>query len=187
MNESPETEPQGQWRAPVAMLAGAFLFYPLFLVEQGGLSPETVGFLISLSVLGRLLALWLGGSVSDRWGRLRVLIPGLLAYAALLASLPLVSQPTLLGLWSLAIGVAAGFVAGLPTALLGDRVAPALHGVAVGWLRTMTDGGHVAGAACMGALADATRLSTPFLVAAALLVLIAWRCRRQAITPAASA
>jgi hypothetical protein len=42
----------------------------------------------------------------------------------LLGSLPLVTHPLWLGLWSLAIGGGAGIVAGLPTALIGDRVAP---------------------------------------------------------------
>ena len=171
----------------IAIQTGVLVFlYPLYLVEQGRLSPETVGFLISLSVVGRLLALWLGGSSSDRWGRLRVFVPGLLAYAALLGSLPLVTHPIALGLWSLAIGAAAGFVAGLPTALIGDRVAPPLQGVAVGWLRTMTDGGHILGPLVMGALADAIHLSASFLFAALLLMAIAWRCRRQAILFSAS-
>lgn len=171
----------------IAIQTGVLVFlYPLYLVERGRLGPETVGFLISLSVLGRLLALWLGGSSSDRWGRLRVFVPGLLAYAALLGSLPLVTHPIALGLWSLAIGAAAGFVAGLPTALIGDRVAPPLQGVAVGWLRTMTDGGHILGPLVMGALADAMRLSASFLFGALLLMAIAWRCRRQAIVFSAS-
>jgi DHA1 family multidrug resistance protein-like MFS transporter len=171
----------------IAIQTGVLVFlYPLYLVEQGRLSPETVGFLISLSVLGRLLALWLGGNSSDRWGRLRVFVPGLLAYAALLGSLPLVTHPIALGLWSLAIGAAAGFVAGLPTALIGDRVAPPLQGVAVGWLRTMTDGGHILGPLVMGALADAMHLSAPFFFAAALLMAIAWQCRRLAIASSAS-
>ena len=171
----------------IAIQTGVLVFlYPLYLVEQGRLGPETVGFLISLSVLGRLLALWLGGSSSDRWGRLRVFVPGLLAYAALLGSLPLVTHPIALGLWSLAIGAAAGFVAGLPTALIGDRVAPPLQGVAIGWLRTMTDSGHILGPLVMGALADAMHLSASFLFAALLLMAIAWRCRRQAILFSAS-
>ena len=164
----------------IAVQTGVLVFlYPLYLVEQGGLSPATVGLLVSLSVLGRLLATWLGGSASDRWGRLRVFVPGVLAYAALLGSLPLVTHPVALALWSLAIGAAAGFVAGLPTALIGDRVAPPLQGVAVGWLRTMTDAGHILGPVVMGALADTMRLSAPFLFAAVLLMAIAWRCRRQ--------
>jgi MFS family permease len=166
----------------IAIQTGVLVFlYPLYLVERGRLGPEAVGFLISLSVLGRLLALWLGGSVSDRWGRVRVLVPGLLAYAALLGSLPFMSDPIALGLWSVAIGMAGGVVAGLPTALVGDLVAPAQHGVAVGWLRTMTDAGHILGPAAMGALADATQLSAPFLFAAALLIAVAWRCQRRAI------
>lgn len=131
-------------------------------------------------VLGRLLTLWLGGSASDRGGRLRVLIPGLLAYAALLGSLTFLTHPIWLGLWSLAIGAAAGFVAPLPTALLGDLAPPEQHGVAIGWLRTMTDSGQILGPLVMGALADAVHLSAPFLCAAALLLATAWWCRQHA-------
>jgi MFS family permease len=163
-----------------AIQTGVLVFlYPLYLVERGRLGPQAVGFLISLSVLGRLPALWLGGSASDRWGRVRVLAPGLIAYAALLGGLPLVNTPIALGLWSVAIGMAGGVVAGLPTALVGDLVAPAQHGVAVGWLRTVTDAGHILGPAAMGALADAMQLSAPFFLAAALLIAIAWRCQQQ--------
>jgi MFS family permease len=142
------------------------------------LRPKTVGFFISLSVLGRLLGLWLRGSVSDRWGQTPVLIPGLLAYGALLSSLTLITHPIFLGLWSLAIGDGGGVVAGLPTAFVGDRVDPALRGVAIGWLRMMTDSGHLLGPLVMGPLADAVHLSAPFLIAGVLVSVIAWRCYR---------
>jgi len=165
----------------IGIQTGVLVFlFPLYLVEQGGLRPEMVGLFVSLSVLGRLLGLWLAGNASDQWGRERVLVPGLLAYAALLGSLPLVTHLVALGLWSLAIGVAAGSVAGLPTVLIGDRVVPPLQGVAIGWLRTMTDTGHVLGPIIMGMLADAMQLTTPFLFAAVLLVGVAWQCRRRA-------
>ncbi len=164
--------------ALIATQTGVLVFlFPLYLVERGGLGPETVGLLVSLSVLGRLLALWWGGSASDRWGRVRVLLPGLLVYAALLGSLTVVTHPILLTLWSLAIGGAAGFIAPLPTAVIGDRVPPPLQGVAIGWLRTMTDSGQILGPVVMGALADAVHLSAPFLLAAALLMAMAWRGR----------
>lgn len=167
--------------ALVAIQTGGLVFlFPLYLAERGALGPETVGVLVSLSVLGRLLALWVGGSLSDRWGRVRVLVPGLLVYAALLGSLTMLTNPLLLGLWSLAIGAAAGFVAALPTALIGDQVSPLLHGVAIGWLRTMTDGGQILGPVIMGALAHAVDLSTPFLFGAALLMATAWQCHRNA-------
>src|SRR6266542_1787472 len=84
-----------------AIQTGVLVFlFPLYLVTRGGLGPEAVGLLTSVSILGRLVALWFGGSVSDRWGRMRVLIPGLLAYAALLGSLPFLVHPMVLALWS---------------------------------------------------------------------------------------
>jgi MFS family permease len=117
---------------------------------------------------------------------MRVLIPGLLIYAALLGSVILVKNPVVLGFWSLAIGAAAGLVAALPTAIIGDQVPPSLHGVAIGWLRMMTDSGQIVGPLVMGALADRVDLSTPFLAGAALLAIAAWQCRRQAnATPTA--
>jgi len=165
----------------IAIQTGVLVFlFPLYLVNRGGVGPEIVGLLISLSVLGRLLALWLGGTVSDRGGRMRVLIPGLLSYAALLGTLTFLTHPVMLGVWSLAIGAAAGFVAAIPTAVIGDQVSPPLQGVAIGWLRMMTDTGQILGPLVMGAFADAVDLSAPFLLGAALLTATAWQCRRQA-------
>ena len=174
----------------IAIQTGVVVFlFPLYLANRVEVGPEAVGFFISLGVLGRLLALWLGGSGSDRWGRMRVLIPGLLIYAALLGTLILLRHPMVLGLWSLAVGAAAGLVAPLPTAIIGDQVQPSHQGVAIGWLRMMTDTGHIVGPLVMGTLADGVDLSTPFLVGSALLMMVAWQCRRQdkAILTAANA
>lgn len=164
-----------------AIQTGVIVFlYPLYLLERGGVRPETVGYLVSLAVLGRLLALWLGGAASDRWGRLPVLIPGLVGYGVLLASLALVTDPMLLGVWSVLLGAAGGLVASLPTAIVGDRVAPPLQGIAIGWLRTASDTGMLLGPLVMGALADAVHLAAAFVVAGALLAVLAWPCQRHA-------
>jgi MFS family permease len=166
--------------ALMAIQAGVIVFlYPLYLAEHGHLRPETVGYLVSLGVLGRLGGLWLGGSASDWWGRLPVLIPGLFGYGVLLASLTLVTDPILLGLWSVLIGAGGGVVAGLPTVIVGDRVAPAQQGIAIGWLRTATDGGMLLGPLVMGALADTMDLPAVFLCAGALLGALGWGCRRH--------
>jgi len=162
----------------IAIQTGVLVFlFPLYLTNRVGVGPGVVGFFISLGVFGRLLALWLGGSGSDRWGRMHVLIPGLLIYAVLLGSLLVVRDALALGVWSVAIGAAAGLVAPLPTAVVGDQVPPSLQGVAIGWLRMMTDSGQIVGPLVMGALADGVDLSAPFLVGAALLMMVAWRCR----------
>ncbi len=165
----------------IAIQTGVIVFlFPLYLANRVGVGPKGVGGFISLAVLGRLLALWLGGSRSDRWGRVHMLMPGLLIYAALLGSLILLRDPVALSLWSLAIGAAAGLVAPLPTAIIGDQVQPSRQGVAIGWLRMMTDSGQILGPLVMGTLADGVDLSTPFLMGSALLLMVAWQCRRQA-------
>jgi MFS family permease len=166
--------------ALIAIQTGVLVFlFPLYLADRRHIGPQAVGVLVSLSVLGRLLALWVGGSVSDRWGRRRVLIPGLGVYAALLGSMVVVTHPLVLGFWSLAIGAAAGFVAALPTAIIGDGVPPSQQGIAIGWLRTMTDGGQILGPFVMGAMADAVDLSAPFVFGALLLIAAAWQGARS--------
>ena len=76
--------------------------------------------------------------------------------------------------------VATPILAAVPTALMSDQVQHPLQGIAIGWLRTMTDGGQIVGPLVMGFLADAIDLSAPFLFGAVLLAATAWQCRRQA-------
>jgi len=153
---------------------------PLYLVERGGVSPEAVGSLIALSVLGRLGGLWLAGGVATREARVSALALGLLGFGASLGTLVLVTDPWLFGAWMLLLGATAGFVAGLPTTLAGDSLDPRLHGVAIGWLRTAADAGMLLGPLVMGPLADRFGLSVPFLLATALTWTLAPACRRTA-------
>jgi MFS family permease len=167
----------------IAVQTGVLVFLlPLYLVEHGQLSPEVVGYLVGLGVLGRLVALWFAGGTSDGQDRTRVLGLGLLCYGVVLGTLTLVTDPLLLAVWSVMIGASAGFVAGIPTVIIGDQVAPELHGIAVGWLRTVTDTGMLLGPLLMGALADAVHLTSPFVCCAVLVSILAWQCRRQAVT-----
>jgi len=170
--------------ALVAVQTGVIVFlFPLYLLERGRLAPEAVGYLVGVSVMGRLVALWFVSRLPDRWSRLPVLGLGLLGYAVVLASLPLVTHPLLLTIWSLLLGAGAGFVAGLPTAIIGDRVALELHGIAVGWLRTLADAGMIVGPLVMGTLGDVGGLAAPFVCAAVLLCALAWPCYRLIAVP----
>jgi MFS family permease len=164
----------------MAVQTGVMVFlFPLYLVSHGGLGPGMVGVLVSLTVLGRLGALWLGGGASDRWGRMRVLWPALVAYAVVLAGLTLATHPVALGAAGVAAGGAAGLAMPLPAADIGDRVPPHLRAVAIGWLRTMTDTGHILGPLAMGWVADTAGAGGPFVLAAAALLVVGWRCRRR--------
>jgi len=160
-----------------AVQTGVLVFlFPLYLAERGRLRPAAVGHLVSLGVLGRLLALWVAGRVSDRGDRLQQLGFGLLGYGVLLGTLALVTDPLPLGCWSLLIGAGAGFVAGLPTAVIGDHVPGPLHALAMGWLRLVTDTGMLVGPLAAGALADGVDLTAPFLGAALSLGVLAGWC-----------
>jgi MFS transporter, ACDE family, multidrug resistance protein len=169
----------------IAVQTGIVVFLvPLYLLNRGHLTPPTVGLLVSLSVLGRFVALWLAGGIADHATRVRALPIGLVAYAAILGSVVFIAHPLALGAWSLALGGAAGFVAPLPTAIIGDVVAPPRQGLAIGWLRTMTDTGQILGPLALGALADAGDLAMAFLAGAALLMAMAWPARARVGTSA---
>lgn len=163
--------------ALTAIHTGVVVFlFPLYVVERAGLRPSALGWIVSLNVLGRLGGLWLGGKLSDRCGRSAVLVPGLLGYGAVLATLTALAHPVLLGLWSLFLGATGGLVAGLPTVVIGDRVAGPLRGIAIGWLRTVTDGGFLVGPLVMGAVADTFGLAATFVAAGALTTVLAGTC-----------
>jgi len=168
--------------AVMAIQTGVIVFlYPLYLVERGALSPQAVGHLIALSVLGRLLALWLAGRVSDRRSRISMLALGLAGFGIVLGTLVVANGTMLLGVWSVLLGAAAGFVAGLPTTIIGDRVDPSRHGIAIAWLRMATDAGMLVGPLVMGPLADAVDLTSPFLLAGMISCAFALACHRDAL------
>jgi MFS transporter, DHA1 family, multidrug resistance protein len=162
--------------AVMGIQTGVVVFlFPLYLVARGAMSPQTVGHLIALSVVGRLFALWLSGHMSDRRSRISMLALGLAAFGIVLGTLVLASGMVFFGLWSLLLGATAGFVAGLPTTIIGDRVDSSMHGIAIAWLRTATDAGMLVGPLAMGALADTMDLTAPFLLAAIILCILAYR------------
>jgi MFS family permease len=168
--------------AVMAIQTGVVVFlFPLYLAERGGLAPQAIGHLIAFSVLGRLLALWLVGRMSDRRSRIVMLALGLAGFGIVLGSLVLVRGAVLLAIWSLLLGAAAGFVAGLPTTIIGDRVDVTRHGIAIGWLRTATDAGMLVGPLTMGPLADAVGLGGPFLSAGIIACALALACYRDAV------
>jgi len=110
--------------------------------------------------------------------RMRVLVPGLLVYTALLGSLSLLTHQRFSA--SEFRDGRCGLRRSHSTALTIDGVERPHHSVAIGWLRTMGDGVQIVGPLVMGVLADAIDLSAPFLCGAVLLAATAWQCRRSA-------
>jgi MFS family permease len=108
----------------------AFLIVRL---SQLGVASSWVFFLWGLHGGVRMLSAYLGGTLSDRWGRKPVIISGWLYYAVIYLAFALVTQKE----WSVAAFLAYGLFYGLcepsEKAFVGDLVPPALRGTAFGY------------------------------------------------------
>jgi MFS family permease len=156
----------------------AWGLFPLYFAA-GGLSVGQIGTLSFLypAVWG-VLQLWTG-SLSDRWGRKRLIAGGMMVQG-----LGLAGVAAGVGFWTWA---AAAALLGLGTAMvyptllaaIGDVAHPSWRGSAVGVYRLWRDGGYAVGALLAGALADLFGMAAAIGVVAALTFLsgvqVAWR------------
>ena len=173
----------GSNAAMAGIQTGVLVFlFPLYLAERAAMSPEIVGYLIATGVAGRLMALWFAGAIRDQRSRISMLALGLGAFGLLLGTVSNLRSFVLLTIWSLLLGATGGFVAGLPTTIIGGRVDSSQHGAAIAWLRMATDAGMLLGPLVMGQLADALDLTVPFILAGMISSVLAAACYRHALT-----
>jgi MFS family permease len=95
------------------------------------------------------------GPLSDRWGRTKPIVAGMLIQGAALMTMTAVSG---FAAWSgvlIALGIGTALVYPALLAAVGDIAHPSWRGVAVGVYRLWRDLGYVAGALLAGVLADA--------------------------------
>ncbi|HSR40896.1 MAG TPA: MFS transporter [Longimicrobiales bacterium] len=156
----------------------AWGLFPLFFAA-GGLGVGQIGVLSFLypAVWG---VLQLGtGALSDRWGRKRLIVGGMLLQGVALAGVALGD-----GFWPWAaaatlLGVGTAMVYPTLLASIGDVAHPRWRGSAVGVYRLWRDGGYAVGALVAGALADVFGMASAIGVVAALTFLsgvqVAWR------------
>jgi MFS family permease len=147
-------------------------FYPIYLSQEAGLRPSVIGVLLSLVSGLTILTLYVGGELSDRFGRKGILVSGLALYGSGLILVIFTSELSKLSLISLVIGTSMGVTGSIPTASLGDIVPEKLRGRVVGFFREFTDTGMIIGPILMGALANGLGLKTPFILAGGILLLM---------------
>jgi MFS family permease len=128
--------------------------FPLMFIASGLTLRET-------SVLAAIYpATWslcqlVTGPLSDRWGRKRPIVAGMVLQGAALIAVPMISG---FAAWAgalIALGVGTALVYPTLLAAIGDIAHPAWRGVAVGVYRWWRDLGYVVGALLAGVLADA--------------------------------
>ncbi|REF37737.1 putative MFS family arabinose efflux permease [Thermasporomyces composti] len=143
---------------------------PLIAYTVVGLSVSELGLVLGIVTACNLVMLSLAGALSDRVGRKRVIVPGMLVIATFLP-LYLVSTHAA---WFIAVtvvtGVAAGFSGPTPAAYVADVAPSNGRGPAVGMYRTFGDLAGIVGPISLGWLVDHTGYQMAVVVLAAVIM-----------------
>jgi MFS family permease len=155
-------------------------FLPLFLTGLG-MDIDGVAAIMSAYTLSWALLQPLTGHASDRLGRKRITVLGLVGAAASVLLFTLTTDFLPLLLSALVLGVAAALFYTPLVAMVSDIAPPELEGTLIGSYRFFRDMGYFVGPLILGALADARGLSYAFyatsicLLAAMIILQIASR------------
>jgi MFS family permease len=147
-------------------------FLPIYLKEQGGLSPLKIGLLFTVQILAATLTKPLMGRLSDRYGRVPMIAAGLAlggaTTAIMLYSGNYLVLIALIGLFGLGLAT----VTASTSALVADLSREYSRGGALGVLSSIMDIGHSTGPMVSGLLIGAYSYKTAFGVVGASLILV---------------
>ncbi len=145
----------------------AWGLFPI-LYAGHGLSVGRIGVLAALYPaiwgLGQLAT----GALSDRWGRKRLIVGGMLLQAAAIGSIATVTTFTAWALSAVLLGAGTAMVYPTLLAAVGDVAHPAWRASAVGVYRLWRDSGFAVGALVAGVIADTFGLRAAIWTVAAL-------------------
>jgi MFS family permease len=154
--------------SPMGMAYGALItFWPL-VAQQNHLN--TTGAFFSVYALGMLTVQILAGRLSDRHGRARVMLPGMLLSGAAFTMIPVVRSDAASLLVAFACGAGLGIARTAIDALSLDGVPVGLRGMAVAVEFTTNDWWIGLGSALLGSLAGLASFSAAYAVAGAACV-----------------
>jgi len=137
-----------------------------------GLTEGQIGLALSAIFIMTFLALYLVGTLADRFGRKTVIIPSSLLTAVTLAVVAVAPTYGLYLFGAVAFGLAAGIGTPVPAAYVADAADEESQGMAIGIFRTLGDSGAVVGPLLMGWIIDQSSISLGLLVNAGLIVVV---------------
>ena len=137
----------------------AWGLFPIFFAAAG-LSVREIGLLAFAYPATWGVVQLATGAWSDRIGRRRLIVAGMLVQGAALVAMVLVHGFTAWLLVAVALGVGTAMVYPTLLAVIGDVARPSWRGSAVGVYRLWRDSGYAAGALLAGVLADAFGMDT---------------------------
>ncbi|MGK2951640.1 MAG: MFS transporter [Thiobacillus sp.] len=152
------------------LVFGAIEAFIALFAASLGIPAWQIGIILGVQLLSIVFAKPLMGRVSDRVGRRRVILPGLLIGAASVALLPYAPNFIGLSVLSLVFGLGFATVTSSTAALVADLTKDGRYGSSMGVLRTVMDVGQSIGPVLTGFMVGVAGYSSAFTLLAAILV-----------------
>ena len=127
---------------------------PLFGTGVLGLSPGQLGVSFTIIAVLNFVTLTLCGSLSDRFGRKAVIVPGCIVSGLALVFFALSRNHTAFLLSGVLLGIGTGLAGPAPAAYVADLARPGSYGTTMGLYRTFGDVGVSVGPVLLGWLSD---------------------------------
>jgi DHA1 family multidrug resistance protein-like MFS transporter len=152
----------------LARTGALFTLVPLMASEERGLSAAQIGFGLTLTWMINIAVLYHAGTLSDRLGRKRVIVPSTLVSGLAVALFAVSGGYPLFLLSAVVWGLGSGLSGPSPTAYVADLAPAALRARVFGLYRSVSDAGYIVGPLVLGWLAQVSGYSAPLLLTAAL-------------------
>ena len=147
-------------------------FFVGYLTDVAGLNFLLVGVITGSQIVALVVTRPLLGRVSDRIGRTKPILAGIVASCFLVAAIPFTTQFPVLLLLSIGYGVSFATVLSSTSPMVSDLVPTSLVGASMGFLSTMMDVGQTLGPIVSGVIfATSLQYMGMFLSFSLLLVL----------------
>ncbi|MHB0973256.1 MAG: MFS transporter [Thiobacillus sp.] len=152
------------------LVFGAIEAFLALFAASLGIPAWQIGVILGVQLVSIVFAKPLMGKVSDRVGRRRVILPGLLIGAASVVLLPFAPSFIGLSVLSLAFGIGFATVTSSTSALVADLTRDGRYGSSMGVLRTVMDVGQSIGPVLTGFMIGVAGYGSAFTLLAAILV-----------------
>jgi DHA1 family multidrug resistance protein-like MFS transporter len=147
------------------------VFLPIYLHEQAGFAPLGIGLLFTIQIVVATLTKPFMGRLSDRYGRVLMIMAGLVLGGITMAFMTYSKNYLVLAVLIGLFGLGLATVTASSAALVADLSRASSYGGALGVLSSVMDIGHSAGPMVGGLLISAYHYNTAFGVVGACLVL----------------